>query len=161
MPRPATRRPTRSRGCPAPLVLLSLLALAAPAHALRFVDYNILNYPGSTGAARDPSFRTVLAPLSPDFLVAEEMTSAAGCTEFLNSLNTMEPGLWANVPFIDGNDTDAALFYKPSRVQFLGQWAFYPNPADLLRYVHVYRLKRSQEGRDAPRPNDIDEARQT
>jgi hypothetical protein len=125
--------------------LLSVLCIAAlaatPAHALRVVSHNILNYPGSTGATRDPFYRTILAPLSPDVFVAEEMTSAAGCTEFLGSLNTMEPGQWANVPFIDGNDTDTELFYKPAKVQFLGQWAFYPNPANLLRYVHVYRVK--------------------
>jgi len=122
-------------------VLFVAALTAAPAHALRLVNYNILNYPGSTGAVRDPFFRTVLAPLAPDVFVAEEMTSAAGCTEFLGSLNTMEPGEWANVPFLDGNDTDAELFYKPAKVQFLGQWAFYPNAANLLRYVHVYRLK--------------------
>src|SRR5262245_62460793 len=121
--------------------LVALVALTSPAHALRLVNYNVLNYPGTSGPTRDPSYRTILAPLSPDVFIAEEMTSAAGCTEFLGSLNTMEPGQWANVPFLDGNDTDAELFYKPSKVQFLGQWAFYPNPANLLRFVHVYRLK--------------------
>ena len=120
---------------------VSLSLLAAPAHALRVVAYNILNYPGTSGPTRDPSYRTIFSPLSADVLTTEEMTSAAGCTEFLGSLNTMEPGQWANVAFIDGNDTDSELFYKPAKVQFLGQWAFYPNPANLLRLVHVYRLK--------------------
>src|SRR6266705_4977325 len=120
---------------------LFLLTLAAPAHALRVVVWNILNYPGATGAARDPSYRTVLAPLAPDVLSSEEMTSQAGCNEFLGSLNTMNPGQWDAPPFIDGNDTDSELFYKTASVQFLGQWAFYPNPANLLRFVHVYRLK--------------------
>src|SRR5262245_559367 len=119
----------------------ALIALAAPAHALRVIDWNILNYPGSTGPSRDPSYRTVLAPLSPDVLVTEETTSQAGVTEFLGSLNTMEPGQWSAAPFVDGNDTDSGLFYKQGKVQFLGQWAFYPNPANLLRFVHVYRLK--------------------
>ena len=137
---PSAGAPPASRHAPWSALLL-LLALAAPAHALRLVNWNILNYPGTTGPARDPSFRTVLSPLSADVLVAEEMQSAAGCTEFLGSLNTMEPGQWANVPFLDGNDTDSELFYKPSKVQFLGQWAFYPNAVNLLRYVHVYRLK--------------------
>ncbi len=120
---------------------LCLVALATPAHALRFIAYNILNYPGSTGATRDPSYRVILAPLSPDVLATEEMTSQAGVNEFLGSLNTMEPGLWAAATFVDGNDTDSGLFYKPAKVQFLGQWAFYPNPANLLRLIHVYRLK--------------------
>src|SRR5262249_25295025 len=121
--------------------VLALVVLAAPAHALRLMDYNILNYPGTTGPTRDPFYRTILAPLSPDMLVTEETTSQAGVTEFLGSLNTMEPGQWAAAPFVDGNDTDCGMFYKPGKLQFLGQWAFYPNPANLLRFVHVYRLK--------------------
>jgi hypothetical protein len=121
-------------------LVLSALA-AAPAHALRLVNYNILNYPGTTGAARDPLFRTILSPLGADVIAVGEMQSAAGCTQFLGSLNTMEPGQWAVATFMDGGDTDSGLFYKPSKVQLLGQWAFYPNPASLLRFVHVWRLK--------------------
>src|SRR5262245_33756032 len=109
-------------------LVTSATCLAAPtAHALRIVDYNILNYPGTTGPARDPSFRTILQPISPDVLVTEETNSQAGVTEFLNSLNTMEPGQWAALPFIDGNDTDCGLFYKPSKIGFASQWSFYPN----------------------------------
>ena len=115
---------------------------AAPAHALRLIDYNVLNYPGTTAATRNPLFRTILSPLAGDILVTEEQTSQSGVDQYLNNvLNVMEPGQWAAAPFIDGNDTDAALFYKPAKVQFLGQWGFYPNPANLLRLVHVYRVK--------------------
>ncbi len=121
-------------------VLSLLLALASPAHALRIVNYNILNYPGSTAAARDPLFRTILGPLAPDVVVVQEMQSASGCTQFLANLNALEPGQWAVATFMNGNDTDSGLFYKPARVQLLGQWAFYPNAANLLRFVHVHRL---------------------
>ena len=125
-----------------PVVLLALL-LAAPAHALRVVSYNLLNYPGSSGPARAPYYRTILAPLSADVIVTGEMASTSGGeTEFLNEvLNVMEPGQWAAVPFVNGNDSDAACFYRISAVQFLGQWSFYPNLANPLRLVHVYRIK--------------------
>jgi flagellar hook capping protein FlgD len=125
------------------LVLIACATLVGTpaAHALRIVDYNILNYPGTTGPTRDPSFRTILQPISPDVLVTEEMTSQAGVTEFLNSLNTMEPGQWAALPFVDGGDTDCALFYKPAKIGFASQWSFYPNSANLLRLVHVYRIR--------------------
>src|SRR5262245_27345160 len=106
--------------------VLALIALAAPAQALRLINYNILNYPGSSGPTRDPSFRTILSPLAGDVLITEEMTSQAGVTAFLGSLNTMEPGQWAAATFMDGNDTDSGLFYKPGKVQLLGQWALYP-----------------------------------
>ncbi len=125
-------------------ILLALLAvlLASPADALRVVDYNILNYPGPSGTARAPYFRTVLGPINADIIVTEEMSTSSGPTQFLNEvLNVMEPGQWATVPFIDGNDTDSSIFYKPAKVQFIEQTYFYPNPASLLRLVHVYRLQ--------------------
>lgn len=116
--------------------------LAPAASALRILNYNLTNYPGSSGTLRDPSFRTIIGPLAPDVVVSQEMISQAGVTEFLNSvLNTLEPGQWAAAPFLDGNDTDNALFYRTSKVQFLNGWAWYPNPSYLLRYVNVYRLK--------------------
>jgi len=141
-PSAGTSAPTpASRWRSALSAALALVALAAPAHALRLIDWNVLNYPGTSGPTRDPSYRVVLSLVSPDILITEEQTSAAGISEYLGSLNTMEPGQWASAAFVDGNDTDTGLFYKPGKVQFLGQWAFYPNPASLLRYVHVYRLK--------------------
>src|ERR1044072_9494856 len=121
--------------------MLCLGALASPAQALSFLGHNIIKYPGTTGATRDPSYRVILAPHSPDVLATEEMTSQAGVNEFLGSLNTMEPGQWAAATFVDGNDTDSGLFYKPGKGQFRVQCAFYPNPANQLRLIHVYRLK--------------------
>jgi hypothetical protein len=91
---------------------------------------------------RNPHFRTIHSPLGADILVVQEMQSQAGVDSFRNNvLNVLQPGQWASAPFINGNDTDNALFYKPSRVQFLGGWGFYPNPATNLRLVNVYRLK--------------------
>src|SRR5262249_36428189 len=118
-------------------------AFAAPlAHASRIVDWNILNYPGSSGPTRDPYYRTVLAPIDPDLMGTEDTRSQAGVTELLGSvLNTLEPAQWSAAPVVDGNDTDCGFFYKPSKYQFLGQWAFYPDAPTNLRYVHVYRVK--------------------
>lgn len=133
--------PMRTARISTALALLFAFTVAPSAHALRIVDYNVLNYPGSTGATRDPRYRTILQPLNADVIVTEEQTSQTGVNEFLSQvLNTLEPGQWSAAPFIDGNDTDAALFYKPSKVQFLRQRAYYPNAANLLRMVHEYTL---------------------
>ena len=40
----------RARSIPA-LVVLATLAATSSAHALRLLDYNVLNYPGTTGPA--------------------------------------------------------------------------------------------------------------
>jgi hypothetical protein len=124
------------------LAVLAALAAGSPAHALRIVNYNVTNYPSVLLAQRQPHFRTVLAPLGADIVVCQEVQSQAGVDSFrTNVLNVIEPGQWASAPFTNGNDTDNALFYKPSKVQFLGSWSFYPNPANLLRLVNCYRLK--------------------
>lgn len=140
---PAPNRTIR----PSMACLATLLCLAGPAHALRIVNHNFLNYPSSssTGAlnasVRNPLFRTVHAPLGADVVVAQEIQSQAGVTLFLTDvLNTLEPGQWAAAPFTDGNDTDNALFYKPARLEFLGQRSFYVS-SDGTRLVNEYRVR--------------------
>jgi hypothetical protein len=136
--------PIRSRAAhvrAAVLCAMALATLASPAHALRFLNYNVLNYPGTSAATRNPLYRTVLAPVQADVLITQEMVSQAGADQFLANLNVMEPGQWAASAFQNGGDTAQELFYKPSKVQLVGQWAFYPNPANLLRFVNVYRLR--------------------
>ena len=50
----------RSRRLAGALFAAAITAAAAtPSHALRLVDWNILNYPGTTGPTRDPFYRTV------------------------------------------------------------------------------------------------------
>ncbi len=130
-----------ARHAAAVLCAVALTLLAAPAQALRFVNWNILNYPGTTAATRNPLYRTVLAPLNADVLITCEMISQAGADQFLANLNVMDPGQWAGSAFQNGGDTAQELYYKSSKVQLLGQWAFYPNAANHLRFVNVYRLK--------------------
>ena len=122
-------------------VALFITVLPPAAEALRLVDYNVTNYPNVLLAQRQPYFRTILAPLNADVVVCQEFTSQAGVDSFrTNVLNVNEPGQWASAQFFNGNDTDNALFYKPSKVQVLGAWAFYAD-ATLIRYVTVWRLK--------------------
>lgn len=124
------------------LALCACCALSAPAFALRIVNYNITNYPGLNLAGRQPHFRTVLATLGADIVVAQEVQSQAGVDNFRDGvLNVNQPGEWASAPFDDGNDTNNALFYRPAAVQLLGHWSFYPNPDSALRLVDCYRLK--------------------
>jgi len=124
------------------------LLVAPPAHAFRIVNYNLTNYPGpdtnpaTRNSVRLPMYRTILAPLSPDIVACQEVRSQAGVDTFVsNVLNVIEPGQWAAAPFTLGNDTNNALFYKPAKFTLLGTWAFYPNPANPLRLVNVYRLR--------------------
>lgn len=93
--------------------LLLLLATTAVAADVTVVNWNLLNFPGSTGATRAPYMRTVLEYTAPDLMVCEEVSSTAGRDYFqTNVLNVLEPGAWTSGGFHDGFDSDRALFYR-------------------------------------------------
>lgn len=103
------------------LLLVLLLCGRAGAEDATFVSWNILNYPGSTGAARNVDFRTVLDDIGPDLMVVQEMLSQSGVDAFLaNVLNTIEPGQWSAGVFNDGPDTDNALFFRNTTFEIVG-----------------------------------------
>lgn len=111
---------------------------SAPASALRVAAYNVLNYPSNVASTREPAFRTLLLALDPDVLVTTEMQSDVGVNQFLNNvLLAIQPGQWAVAPFVNGPDTDPALFYKPSRVTFVDEVML----TTALRNIGVYRVR--------------------
>ena len=78
------------------------------------MSYNALNYPGSTAAERNPYFTTVIANANPDILVMQEITSQIGVNVYLiNVLTPINPNYTAGT-FLDGPDTDNAIFFKRS-----------------------------------------------
>lgn len=111
---------------------------APPAGALRVVDYNLLNWPGSTASVREPAYRTILSGLDADVIICQEVTSQAGVDQFVsNVLELIEPGEWVAAPFYNGPDTDNALFYKPAAVELLGVTVL----PTALRDINEYRLR--------------------
>src|SRR5262249_10339801 len=83
--------------------MLLLGGAARPAFAFRYVNWNILNYPGTTSSVREPGYRAVLADIQPDVLVVQEMQSQAGVNQFLaNVLDVINPGQWTAVTFHNG-----------------------------------------------------------
>ncbi len=87
---------------------------------LRVATWNISFYSGG----RIPDIQsTVLGTfegrsLSPDVLLTQEILSASATNAFLGALNTApgSSGTWLAAPFIDGNDTDGAMFFRSDRL---------------------------------------------
>jgi len=99
-------------------VLGLLVALTAPAaDAIELVSYNILNY----SSGRTSEFRTVVEAMDADVLVVQEILSQSAVNGFLaNVLDVVEPDEWAAGSFVNGPDTDNAIYYKPALVEMLG-----------------------------------------
>ncbi|MEO6462638.1 MAG: hypothetical protein ABIP29_06135, partial [Candidatus Eisenbacteria bacterium] len=117
---PSLPAPARVRAGRSVLVLGVAAALlggiVAPAHALRFMNYNLLNWSGSSGVARVPYMRAIARGIGPDLIASQEMIDQAGVNLFRDQvLNFREPGEWEAAPFTNGPDTDNALFYRKSR----------------------------------------------
>lgn len=119
------------------IVGVAFLQGAEAADTVRVATYNLLNYPGTDAAVRNPYFRAVLRTMDPDVLVVQEMTSSSGVSGFLNNvLNLGQAGMYSAAPFNNGPDTDNAFFYKPTKVSFVG--ATYIGTA--LRNIAEYRF---------------------
>ena len=82
----------------------------------RVMTYNVLNYPSKISTTRNPYFKKVIKEIDPDILVVQEMESAYGVQLFLNEV--LDSNYIAG-EFVDGYDTDNALFYKDSIFSFI------------------------------------------
>ncbi|MFZ1289864.1 MAG: T9SS type A sorting domain-containing protein [Melioribacteraceae bacterium] len=82
----------------------------------RVMTYNILNYPSKISSTRNPYFKKIIKDINPDILIVQEMESAAGVELFHEEV--LDSNYKAG-EFIDGYDTDNALFYKDSIFNFI------------------------------------------
>jgi len=139
------RGPVRFRGLvPAMIAAAAGLSTAAQAQ-LRITEWNVSNY----SSGRVSEFQTSIygqfqgRSMSPDIMICQEFISASAVAAFLSILNTAagSPGDWAAAPFINGNDSDNAFFYRTSRAQFLGATVVMVGssstelpPRDVVRY---------------------------
>jgi endonuclease/exonuclease/phosphatase family metal-dependent hydrolase len=123
------------------LALGLLLAVPAPAHALRVVTWNLLHYNNfaNTITQRQPAFRTVMAGIGADVVITQELNSVASRDSFLtNVLNVNEPGQWTGSSAIDVNAGEfMAVFWKPSKVDIVSVGSFLPpsGPRRVLQCV--------------------------
>lgn len=106
----------------------------------KIMTYNALNYPGSTAGIRNPYFSTVISSANPDILVMQEMTSQAGVNGFLtNVLIPIDTNYSAGI-FIDGPDTDNAIFFKHNLFTFISHIAI----PTTLRNISEFTLVKNE-----------------
>jgi hypothetical protein len=114
------------------IFVFTLTAFSQNRETIRIVTYNLLNYPESY-ATRNPNYKKVIDQINPDIVVVQEITSQYGVNLF--AANVLGSSFAAG-PFIDGPDTDSAIFYKDSSFTFISNVAI---PTS-LRNIYQFTL---------------------
>lgn len=118
--------------------LVASLLLPGPAAAVKVMTYNALNYPGASGAVREPSFRTVFQAIHPDVVVMQEMQSQVGVDQFkANVLDVVFPGEYVGGPFVNGPDTDNMIYYRAAACSLISHIEL----GTALRNISRYQLR--------------------
>lgn len=123
--------------------LLIVFALFSQAQdTISFMSYNLLNYPGSTAATRNPSFRTIMADANPDILVVQEISQPVGFTDFLSNVLNFSSAIYTAGTFVDGPDSDNGIYYKAGKYSFISNTPI----ATALRDISEFKLRHLASG---------------
>ena len=125
-------------------ILVSLIFICASFAQTQhtIMTYNVLNLVLTDTTERNPYFRTIFSNIQPDILVCQEMTSQTGVNGFLvRVLNRVSSGYAAGT-FINGFDTDNAIYYKSSLFTFLSNTAIDTE----LRDINEFKLRYNSTG---------------
>ncbi len=102
---------------------------------VKMMSYNLLNFT-TTSQDRIPFFKTVVTLSDPDILVVQEIISQAAVNLFYSQV--LSPVYSAGV-FIDGPDSDNAIFYKNSLFSFVGNTPIATALRNISQFTIVYK----------------------
>jgi len=120
------------------LLIICLFSLSIFSQQHTIMSYNLLNYPGSTSSIRNPYFTTVLSNTQPDILVVQEITSQSGVNEFLSDVLQQVSSDYVVGTFINGPDTDNAIFFKTSLFTFIANNPIQTALRDINEFILVH-----------------------
>lgn len=112
-----------------------VLNLSIAQSTVKIMSYNTLNF--TTGTPdRTPYFKTVVTSCNPDILVVQEITSQAAVNLFYSQV--LNSAYSAGV-FIDGPDSDNAIFYKNQLFTFVSNQAIPTALRNISQFTLVYK----------------------
>ncbi len=116
----------------------AISALAQNIHAI--MTYNLLNYPITDTTSRNPHFRTIFANIQPDIIVVQEINSQQGVNAFLNKILLPNNPHYQAGTFINGFDSDNAIFFKSNLFTFISNTPINTALRDINEFKLVYNL---------------------
>ncbi|MBU0507904.1 hypothetical protein KKH27_03575 [bacterium] len=105
------------------------------ADTLRVVAYNALNFRGAADSDRLDDFRIVMQAISPDIAAMQEIIYEDAVDHLLSFAFLPVNDDWAAAEFMNGPDTDNALFYRTSKARLISQRAIATTLRDINEYV--------------------------
>jgi len=118
------------------LIIFFVLAVSGSTqNTIKFMTYNLLNFTESS-SNRTSQFKTVIDFVNPDILVVQEMISQTSLNLFYNQVLNDE---WSIGTFIDGPDSDNAVFYKNELFNFAGNTAIPTALRNISQFTMIYR----------------------
>ncbi len=90
----------------------------------RIMTWNLLNFPSQSNLVADtttrlPCYRAVIDQIDPDIIVTQENTDSNSVSIFLNSVLNTQWFEYEAGTFINGYDTDNAIYIKTSCLRFI------------------------------------------
>lgn len=101
---------------------------------VRVMTYNFLKF-SESDVDRVPYLKTVIESVNPDVLVCQEMESQGGVNLVLNSILSSD---YKAGTFINGPDTDHAIFYRDSKLDFVGYKVISTNLRNIMEFKLVH-----------------------
>ena len=86
---------------------------------IKIMSWNLLGYKSSPHP-REQYYRKVVKAINPDIIVVNEIDGQTAVTGFLNNCaNYYSPGLYTAGQYNNGFDSDNAIYFKASKLQFI------------------------------------------
>jgi hypothetical protein len=124
--------------------IISSVNIGAQTFQAKLMSWNILNFPSSSAFAADtaqrcPAYRIVINYAQPDILITCENAYANGIPVFLNQVMNTGPYHYAAGTFINGYDTDNAIYYRDSLFTFISNHPINTALRDINCFTLVYK----------------------
>lgn len=123
-------------------IVVSISSKAFCQDTVKIMSWNLLNYTTSE-TDRNPYYRTVIGSVSPDIFVCQEIANGAASVDsfYKNVIQIILPQ-HVKGTFIDGYDSDNALFYNPAIFTFVSNTPI----RTALRDINEFKLIKTSTG---------------
>jgi len=126
------------------IVFISALESQAQTYQVKLMSWNVLNFPSvsnfqSDTTQRCPAYRAVVNYAQPDILITCENTTSSSSPIFLNQVMNTGSYHYAAGTFINGFDTDNAIFYRDSLFTFVSNQPINTSLRDISHFTLVFK----------------------